>query len=305
MTEASLEFVAIGPRGYIPIPLRPDKLQDVIQARLTVLFAEAFEQKLDMVLENYATLERFILDLALRNAVFGGDSLSRLTDSRHHVNRHLTNLLSSARLYLDQTAHAISLRFGKESQIYATFQQERKEQYDSSLSYRLMEALRNYVQHRGLPAHAISFSGSRVELPDGSTRNRHTVDYALSPSQIRADGGFKSRVLTELESVCDEKGLVELMPHVREYISRLAVVHKSAQMRMPSHVGRADACLEELFKLVYTISGNQCGAGKVFEKRGPEMIEVATVSLDWIGERKSYVQKNLYAEYIRYQFVSS
>lgn len=79
-----------------------------MSAKKTLRFGVAFEQRLDVLLENYATLERYILDLALRNAVFMGDSLGRLREGRHNVIRHLINLLSSAKLYIDQTAHAFS-----------------------------------------------------------------------------------------------------------------------------------------------------------------------------------------------------
>lgn len=113
--EPSYRIDAISHVGYIPVPLSKGEHEKLVRAKKFLRFGAAFEQRLDILLENYVSLERYALDLALRNAVFMGDSPTRLGEGRHNVNRHLSNLLSSAKLYIDQTAHALSEHFGRGS----------------------------------------------------------------------------------------------------------------------------------------------------------------------------------------------
>ena len=136
--EPCFRIDAISPVGYIPLPLDNDEHTKILRAKTALRFGVGFEQRFDILLENYATLERYILDLALRNAVFMGDSTSRLREAKHTVNRHLNNLLSSAKLYIDQTAHAISDQFGSASSQYRRFIESTRDEYDNSLAYRAL-----------------------------------------------------------------------------------------------------------------------------------------------------------------------
>lgn len=63
----------------------------------------------------------------------------------------LAGWLLTWRLILDQSAHNISQRFGRESAQFADFRATANRAYDSSQAYRVVEALRNEVQHREMP----------------------------------------------------------------------------------------------------------------------------------------------------------
>jgi hypothetical protein len=56
------------------------------------------------------------------------------------------------RLVLDQAEHDLSSRFGRNSDQQTQFRLARNEAYDSSQAYRIVEALRNLVQHREMPS---------------------------------------------------------------------------------------------------------------------------------------------------------
>ncbi len=167
--------------GYIPLALPRDAHDALLNVRQTIRFGVSFEQRLDIVIENYVTLQRFLLDLALQYSVFRGDVSGRLREGRHNLNRHLANLLSSVRLCRDQTAHALSAQFGQDSTIYLQYKSLKSHEYDNSLGYRCHETLRNYVQHRGLPARSITISSvldeeekvGEAKMVKG--RNRHLV----------------------------------------------------------------------------------------------------------------------------------
>jgi hypothetical protein len=303
--EPSYQLDAISSVGYIPLPLSKGEHEKLLSAKRTLRFGVAFEQRLDILLENYATLERYILDLALRNAVFMGDSLGRLGEGKHNVNRHLNNLLSSAKLYIDQTAHAFSEQYGDDSSKYQRYIDSKKDEYDGSLAYRTLEALRGYAQHRGLPTHSVSFSSRRDESIPDKIRNRHIVTFGLVPETLREDGGFKSSVLQEIECIVDKEGRIELMPLIREYVSGIARVHKSARMSISGELDNADSFVASLFERVYSLTGHRCISARIWETTTERMNSFGAISSEWIHERKSFTEKNCYAEYLSGQYVSS
>jgi hypothetical protein len=303
--KLSYHLDAIGPVGYIPLSLSEVEHEKLLRSTKILLFGVAFEQRLDILLENYASLERYTLDLALRNAIFRGDSRNRLTEGRHNINRHLSNLLSSAKLYIDQTAHALSEQFGRSSSHYQRYIKSTNEEYGSSLAYRTLEALRGYVQHRGLPTHSISFSSKRDEANPDRVRNRHVVTFGLMPESIRDDGGFKSSVLRELESSENGKKVIELMPLIREYISGIARVHKSIRMSVSEEVDIADSFVEDLFARVYALAGHRCVSARIWETTSERMSSCGAVSTEWIQDRISYIEKNCNAQYLTGKYVSS
>lgn len=304
--EPCFRIDAISPVGYIPLPLDNDEHTKILRAKTALRFGVGFEQRFDILLENYATLERYILDLALRNAVFMGDSTSRLREAKHTVNRHLNNLLSSAKLYIDQTAHAISDQFGSASSQYRRFIESTRDEYDNSLAYRALEALRGYAQHRGLPIHSVSFSSRRDETDLEKIKVRHIVTFGIVPEIIREDGGFKPSALRELDSIVDKDGRIEIMPLIREYVSGIARIHKSACMAISAELDMAYSFVVSLFERVASLTGHRCISARIWGSTTAEgMIPYGVISSEWTEDRRSYAKKNCYAEYISGQYVSS
>ena len=72
------------------------------------------------------------------------------------------------RLIVDQAEHDLSSRFGDNSSQLASFRLARKNAYDSSSAYRVVEALRNLIQHREMP----SLTLNRNEALDHGTGQR-------------------------------------------------------------------------------------------------------------------------------------
>jgi hypothetical protein len=76
------------------------------------------------------------------------------------INRSLPNLLTITRIYTDPVKHDMgTLSALPKEPILNCFGQE----YDSYFEYRLMEALRNHVQHHGMPITELSYPQSWVD----------------------------------------------------------------------------------------------------------------------------------------------
>ena len=73
------------------------------------------------------------------------------------ITRRLSNLLSAARLYVDQIAQDLHDAFGSQHQVSNEIKVKLSTEYDARLGYRVMEAVRNMMQHRSLPIHRLSY----------------------------------------------------------------------------------------------------------------------------------------------------
>lgn len=206
------------------IPISASQFEKIRAAKMHLMFGVGIEEKFDLVLENYAELERSLLEMALEHSIFHGKIETLLDGGTHLVNRRIANLLTTARLYLDQIPHELSNLYGKGSPPCDKFKKATKTEYDSILGYRVMEALRNHVQHRSLPTHGINFNITRDETHDPN-RRRFSVVPLVSLSELEDDPKFKKTVLKDLQEFKVKDGYANLLPFIKEYVEALGRIH--------------------------------------------------------------------------------
>ncbi|MAG81333.1 MAG: hypothetical protein CMN89_14680 [Sutterellaceae bacterium] len=287
------------------IPFAREQFDAVQVARERLVFGLVFEQRIDIALENFAELEKCILDMALRNALFRGESDERLRQGRHVVNRYLANFMSSGKLYVDQTSHALSGFFGEKSIERSDFLISTNTEYDNCFGYRVFEALRNYSQHRGLPTHSLAFSAKREEEEGSATRICNVVSFGLKPKSLREDGKFKRAILDELDAKVDKNGVVALMPLARDYISGLARIHETCRERIKGWISEADQTVFDTVNMAKDENGEPAWLLQA-AKNLPDRSQVTEyVNLKPVEERKRYEQKNRSAAHISSQYVVS
>ena len=201
-------------------PISRKKFKEARQVKNVISELRSLEERLNILLENYAEFERELLDATLEDALsFRGD-WNNFADSIHAVNRRVVNLLTTSKLYLDQLRHTLSDLFGVNHAVTESTEQKTSSEYDSRFGYRVMEALRNHVQHRGLPVHRIKHEGKWLE--DRSVRQHRTI-VSVDPDQLADDPKFKKSVLSEMQQFPD---VLDLRKLVRDYISGIGSVHK-------------------------------------------------------------------------------
>lgn len=81
------------------------------------------------------------------------------------IGRRLLNVLSMHRSMLDHSNTSIKRRFGEGSAPWNQWEASLRKEYDELFEYRLLERLRNYAQHVGVPPIAFQFSASAYERP--------------------------------------------------------------------------------------------------------------------------------------------
>jgi len=237
--------------GFIEIS--PHDFEQAKQSKQNMLVTLGIEEKIDLVLENYAELERDLLDLALRYSLFPRHDWPSLMGDLQLVNRRLANLLTTGKLYVDQVQHDVGRLFGsnsgEEKKVREWISREREENF----GYRVLDEIRNHVQHRSFPIHGLSYPGS-WEPRDSPKHLRFGILPWIQPSNIRGDPKFKPSVLDELEAQGEKLNLV---PFVREYVAAIGRIHEELRKLVDPVVIQCKQTLEHIYARASEVFGDQ------------------------------------------------
>lgn len=192
------------------------------EARKNLIEVLFLEQKLDVVIENYREFEMEILSSTTTSMISRNFEWGHFSDEINRFNRRIINLLTTCRLYVDHSSHHISTIFGKKSEQLIYIKKLFSAEYDNKIEYRAMEAIRNYVQHRGFPVHSYSFLSKRIENKSGDRIQFSNTPY-INIVDIEDDRKIKKSVIKELKQIGDK---IDLKPFVREYVSSFCHIQK-------------------------------------------------------------------------------
>lgn len=232
-------LVTLAGRSRGTVSIDEDQHTSIVAAKAKLLECLVIEEKFDLVWQNYFEFEMTLLECAQKYLATPALDHPRTDAERALFNRRLANLLSAARTYVEQVSsrhlpavlpaapcEAVSSAFST--------------QYDALLGYRVMEALRNHVQHFDMPIQSVTYPSHRVERKSGFGL-AFTVNPCLRPADLRRNTKFKHAVLEELEEIGES---VDLKPLVREYVQGLWVVHAQIRDALAPLISEWEATLE-------------------------------------------------------------
>ena len=109
----------------------------------------------------------------------------------------------------------------------------------------MIEALRNYAQHRGLPVFQLQYN---ITFRPESSNNQleHTITPSLCVTRLREEKGFKASVLNELEALGE---LIDLKPLVRQYMESIGRIHLFIRELLTHDIAKWDSATLELQNL--------------------------------------------------------
>jgi hypothetical protein len=277
---------------------------ETLKAKKEFLIEALFiEEKFNIVLENYSEFELELLGNSVKSMLFHDFEWSSGINEIHSINRRIINLLTTCRLYMDQVCHNIHTIYGPESAQAVTFKAASSNEYDSVFGYRTMEAMRNYVQHRGLPIERVNNKFEWVEDSNGK-RCKHTIKLIIDVATLEQDRRFKASVLTELKAQGD---LVEFTPLIRQYIESIGRIHLKVRELTKIELLESDDNLLQAIKL-YQESTNDRSDDFVHALALSidcnNYVESVEIFNDFIERRKMLECKNNYPHYSLH-FVSS
>ena len=266
--------------------------QAISLARRNLFEALFLEEKFDIVIENYYEYETELLSSASRFMLFGDLDPSQIQRERVLISRRIVNLLSAGRLYLDQSAHHLNNIYGGNSTASSELEREKSTEYDARLGYRVMEALRNYVQHRGFPIHSVTLSWHLVEQEPNRKKYSYTATPLIKPTELEDDSRFKRAVLEELKAIGDE---VDLKPLAREYMECLSRVHNRIREILRSDVSDWETKIHSTIDRYKAAVGEQTpiiGLAIVKEIEDDMYAEEKSIFTEFLDRRRKLEKKN-------------
>ena len=285
------------------IPIGAGRYAALSEATRIQRIALEIEDKFDLVVANYEELERELLTLTLTHAVRDRVTWASMSADRLLLGRRLVNLLTTCRLYVDQVGHSVSR---SPTSIGCTREQAEEvfsDQYDGNLAYRIMDALRNHVQHRSLAIVGISYGCSREGKDETQPLLKFTLSLTLDLEALREDGKFKKRTLKELENLPQKQQDVLLF--VRQYVESLGHAHERLRELLATAVERADADVHSALTEWKTVSDASTGLVALKRHDDSSWDEYVAVTGNLRERREGLVATNRSLANLASSFISS
>ena len=279
-----------------PPPLRITKkeFEALVDARKKLIAGVPIEENFDLLIGNYLELEQTALSLAAFDMVRRRESYQDFFEVRADLNRRAVNLLTTARLYVDQIQQMVSDCGHEKQPIKALL----SDQYDGSFEYRFMEALRNHVQHKGSAVHSISLGGRW--LPKGRLEmQEYTVTAYTLRAELAKDSKFKKSVFSE----CPEK--IDFLHASRVYVESLGDVQKLVRQTVAPTLKEARASVEAAIRRYKKhTKSHSVGLTAYYSVKGKVEKQVP-VFIEWEDVRAKLEIRNGALTNLRRRFVSS
>jgi hypothetical protein len=202
------------------LSLSKDEFMCITSSQQKLLLMLGIEEKFDALLQNYAEYEYTLLNLAFERSAFQEWEWSALMGDIYTVNRRFANVLTMARVYVDHTKQDLDFISGTQKD----FTVQLAKAYDNCLGYRVMEALRNHMQHRAFAVSIRYPSDWRGDIPSSNARPRSRVVPELEMQSISENKDFKQSVLRDLEQSSQKSN--NITEFLRQYVEQLGGVHQ-------------------------------------------------------------------------------
>jgi len=286
-----ISTLVFGSPGVIEI--NKDEYSAIKNARENLFEALFLEEKLDLVTENYQEYEAELLAISSRMMVFHNSDYFSMGQERNLLSRRIVNLLSAGRMYLDQSAHHLKNIYGEGSEVLVFRENIKSEQYKQKFGYRVMEALRNYVQHRGFPIQTIVFSHRRIDNDD-NIQFLHRAIPKIDITTLEEDRKFKKSILAEIKDVAN-KDTIDFRPLIREYVEGIGTLHEKIRDRISPDLLIWENLLDNTiakYKSKFGENASLAGLAIIMKNENNKLEESKTIFKEFIKKRKDLENKN-------------
>lgn len=291
-------ILRIGALGRFPeLEIEQERFEQLKASRPVLSHALAIEEKYEIIISNFLELERESTNASISEMVRNHIEYKDFFEVRLALNIRLVNLLTSVRLYTDQLSSHICSCSPDEENVKTEIKGLFSTEYDSSFDYRFMEALRNYVQHSGIPVHRISTGAKWTELEDGLLE--YSLFFGTQKKELLLDGGFKKQVLNEMP---DE---VNLRSATRSYIEAISRIHKQAREKIEEIVDTSRLYLDRAIRDYMVIYEKESIGLYAYKYQDTEKIDEVLILTKWDDVRRELVKRNGELVNLRKRYVSS
>ena len=144
-------------------------------------------------------------------------------------------------LYLDQLGQDVADCIPNDGNAVSKVKSACSKEYDEHFEYRFMEALRNYVQHRGIPVRVVRLKSGWTSF-DESGRMEFALEFFSQRRELATDDKFKKSVLNEIPTE------IELRTACRRYVESLSEINEVARGAVSGAVDAARQAMEVMHR---------------------------------------------------------
>jgi hypothetical protein len=276
--------------GHYPIiEIDEVKFYSLVRAKNILSAAMAIEEKYELLINNFIELEKELLNVTADDILFSTAEYSGFFDIRLSFNRRIVNLLTSTKLYTDQIQQHTKICLPNDVNSSQKVKAFLSKEYDEHFEYRFMEALRNYVQHRGLAVHLTKHDARRTSIEKEGLREYSTKLFSRK-EELENDGSFKKSVLEEMS------GDIELMSTARKYVESINHAHIQIRELVTLDVKNARELIEGVITDYKNVNNGEClGLSAISYKESEpidEIINKHQLFLEWDDVRIKLTSKN-------------
>jgi len=220
----AIRKLVLGPAYKKHLEISAKRFESIVAAKDSLVEVIEVEELFHTLAENFVELELDALNSSFRYAIFHNLDYITFSLSRSHMNRRLSNFLSSVRAYLDRLER-FSKRKEDKQLLVDPIKSARSQAYDNNLSYRFLEGLRNHTQHYGHGIRSLTFSSRWVDREAGEAI-RNVPLFHVDTDEIERAKLVKKSIIEELRLVGKK---VNLKVHIKRYVSLLGEIHSEFQ----------------------------------------------------------------------------
>jgi hypothetical protein len=256
-------------------------------AKSKEILGEVFakEKKYNIILMNYYEFEKELFEITLEDEIFNSD-YSKFTEYISKAEQRILNLLSAITLYLDSFKDDL-----KGTQKYSTYLKDKfadivnylNESRINNKQVKIMQSLRNHIQHNGLLITNFSLNG--VNLSD--ELREQTLKFEIEKISIKARD-FKHENFEEL----GEK--IDLKKAIRVYVDFISQVHQKFRESTNEKTRNARNEFEKIFEKY-----SEHKFLSVAQKVDGEIKVKLPILLNWDDIRLEMVKKNSTPKYFK------
>lgn len=265
---------------HLKMDITEERYYELAHARQILSDASAFEQRYELLLGNFISLELAFTEICLRTMLEPQFRYPEIAENVRQANRHVVNVLTAMRGYADQVGRDFKcLDLSPGFKLVA--RAELAKVFERSPDYRFMCELRNHVQHKATAIH-----GFEERDPTNGDANGwvEVVKFYASKVSLSADENFKKRVLDE------QPEKIDVRRRARRSVESLGLVHLALREAVGVHVARARSVFESAIR-EYKEGGAESAIGLCARRVGDTDSDVP-VLLDWDDVRLQLVEKN-------------
>ncbi len=267
--------------GKVPkIELTEKEFLEIQNAKKTLRCALAIEEKFEILLSNLKELEGEIAKETSSNQALMSVSYTGPFNFRILLERRLANLLTSTKTYVDQVPSNVRDSFVESTGILEEVKQYFCDAYDSSIDYRVMEMLRNHVQHNGIAIHSVQHNSKRT-----NNGMRNEVLALSKKAELVQNRKNKRATLNEIHDS------INLLASCQEYVAKLTEVHRKIRDKVGPNTSEARLVFEKAIDRYKQQGGDSLGLNAFHERKDESVL--VSIFLEFDDIRINLQAKNL------------